>query len=64
MGPGYDIRNFGVHSLTMLKKGDVSVWDEVAFYDALEFKPDIVTVMYGMVQTIPNPKTGYIRMSL
>jgi acyl-CoA thioesterase-1 len=54
MDPGYDIRNFGVHSLTMLKKGDVSVWDEVAFYDALAFEPDIVTVMFGTNDSKPQ----------
>ncbi len=54
MGPGYDIRNFGVHSLTMLKNGDVSVWDEEAFYDALAFEPDIITVMYGTNDSKPQ----------
>lgn len=54
MPDGYDIRNFGVHSLTMLKNGDVSAWDEEAIWDGWAWAPDIVTIMFGTNDSKPQ----------
>jgi acyl-CoA thioesterase-1 len=53
MGTGYDIQNFGVSGRTMLKNGDYPIWDEQAFTDALNFKPDIVTILLGTNDSKP-----------
>lgn len=47
LGDKYEVRNFGVPSRTMLKKGNPSYWRESAFQDAQTFKPDIVIIMLG-----------------
>ena len=47
LGANYEVRNFGVPSRTMLKKGNPSYWRERAFQDAQTFKPDIVIIMLG-----------------
>jgi acyl-CoA thioesterase-1 len=53
MGAGYDVQNFGVSGRTMLKNGDYPLWNEQAFTDALNFKPDIVTILLGTNDSKP-----------
>lgn len=44
LGNGYWVKNFGVSSRTMLNKGDFPYMNEMAWRDALAFKPDIVLI--------------------
>jgi lysophospholipase L1-like esterase len=53
LGEGYDIRNFGSIGKTLLKNGDEPYWTTVTFSDALEFQPDIVTIMLGTNDSKP-----------
>jgi lysophospholipase L1-like esterase len=53
MGSGYDIQNFGVSGRTMLKNGDFPIWNEQAFIDALDFKPNIITILLGTNDSKP-----------
>ncbi len=47
------IGNFGVSGRTMLKHGDFPIWDEPAFNQALNFKPNIVVITLGTNDTKP-----------
>jgi acyl-CoA thioesterase-1 len=53
LGPGYDVRNFGVSGRTMLKKGDFPIWNEKLFSDAINFNPNIVTIFLGTNDSKP-----------
>lgn len=50
---GWEVGNFGVSGRTMLKKGDFPIWNEQKFKDALNFQPDIVTIMLGTNDSKP-----------
>ena len=54
MPEGYNIMNFGVSGTTMLKNGDYPYWDEPSFDAALEFEPDIVTILFGTNDSKPQ----------
>jgi lysophospholipase L1-like esterase len=54
LGEGYDSQNFGVNGKTMLKNGNDPYWNTEAFSDALEFQPDIVTIMLGTNDSKPQ----------
>jgi len=54
LGERWDVRNFGVTSATLLKKGDNPYWKEPAFYFAQKFKPHVVIVMLGTNDTKPQ----------
>ncbi|MFH0758158.1 MAG: GDSL-type esterase/lipase family protein [Bacteroidota bacterium] len=47
------VGNFGVSARTMLKHGDFPIWDEPAFTQALNFKPNIVVIALGTNDTKP-----------
>ncbi len=47
LGNGYDVRNFGVNSRTMLKHGDFPYWNDGAYKQALAFNPNIVVIDLG-----------------
>lgn len=55
LGSDYTVSNFGVSSMTMLKNGlcfptvnlSCSYWDTPQWGQALQSKPDIVTIMLG-----------------
>jgi lysophospholipase L1-like esterase len=54
LGPGYEVRNFGVSGRTLLKKGDYPYWQEQALADALSFAPQQVVIMLGTNDTKPQ----------
>jgi acyl-CoA thioesterase-1 len=54
LGEGYDIRNFGVNGKTTLKNGNDPYWGTEAFPNALEFEPNIVTIMLGTNDSKPQ----------
>lgn len=53
LGNGYWVKNFGVSSRTMLNKGDFPYMNEMAWRDALSFKPDIVLIKLGTNDSKP-----------
>lgn len=54
LGNGYWVKNFGVSSRTMLNKGDYPYMNEMAWKDALAFKPDIVVIKLGTNDSKPH----------
>ena len=54
LGNGYWVKNFGVGARTMLNKGDFPYMNEVAWKDALAFKPDIVVIKLGTNDSKPK----------
>lgn len=54
LGRHWDVRNFGVNSTTMLKKGDFPYWKTEAFQKAQEFQPDVVFIDLGGNDTKPQ----------
>ncbi len=47
LGNAWDVRNFGVNSVTLLQKGDKPYIKQKAFSDALAFNPDVLVVALG-----------------
>jgi len=47
LGATYNVGNFGVSGRTLLKKGDKPYWENKAYKNALDFKPDIVIIKLG-----------------
>ena len=54
LGPDYVVKNFGVNSATLLKKGNKPYWTLPQFTEAQAFQPDIVTIMLGTNDTKPR----------
>jgi len=54
LGNGYWVKNFGVSGRTMLNKGDLPYMDEMAWRDALAYKPDIVIIKLGTNDSKPQ----------
>jgi lysophospholipase L1-like esterase len=54
LGDKWQVKNFGVSARTLLKKGDFPYWNEKAFKDAKDFKPDVVIIMLGTNDTKPQ----------
>ncbi|HQM37271.1 MAG TPA: GDSL-type esterase/lipase family protein, partial [Candidatus Marinimicrobia bacterium] len=53
LGAGYEVKNCGVSGTTLLKKGDYPIWNEKLFAEALNFNPNIVTIMLGTNDSKP-----------
>jgi len=47
LGSDYQVKNYGVGARTMLNKGDHPYMQELAWRDALAFKPDVVVIKLG-----------------
>jgi lysophospholipase L1-like esterase len=47
LGPGYEVRNFGVSGTTMLRKGDRPYWAAKRYQQALASRPDIAVIDLG-----------------
>ena len=54
LGNGYHVKNFGVSGRTMLNKGDLPYQNELAWRDALAFRPDIVIIKLGTNDSKPE----------
>ena len=54
LGKDYWVKNFGVCSRTMLNKGDWPYMNEMAWQDALAFKPDVVVIKLGTNDSKPE----------
>jgi len=53
LGDRWDVQNFGVSRVTLLKKGNVPYWNQEEFKKALEFNPDVVVIKLGTNDTKP-----------
>jgi len=51
LGDGYNIRNFGVNGVTVVRQGDLPYVQESAFTRAKDFKPNIVVIALGTNDT-------------
>lgn len=51
LGPGWQVKNFGVSGRTVTKKGDHPYWNEKAFQAAQDFQPDAVIILLGSNDT-------------
>lgn len=47
LGDNYEVKNYGLSARTLLNKGDVPYMKEMAWRDALAFKPNIVVIKLG-----------------
>ena len=54
LGSGYNVRNYGVSSRTMLNKGDYPYMKEQAWRDAVAWHPDIVVIKLGTNDSKPE----------
>ncbi len=54
LGAEYDVRNFGLNSRTLLKKGDYPYMYEPAYREVKAFAPDIITIKLGTNDSKPH----------
>ncbi|RYD41470.1 MAG: sialate O-acetylesterase [Verrucomicrobiaceae bacterium] len=54
LGDKLEVKNYGLGGRTMLRKGDHPYWNEGAFKEAQEYKPDVVIIMLGTNDTKPH----------
>lgn len=54
LGAHYSVKNFGVSGTTLLKKGDFPYWNEAAFFNAQDFKPQILILCLGTNDSKPQ----------
>ena len=54
LGNDYYVKNFGVSARTMLNKGDYPYMNEMAWKDAVAFKPDVVIIKLGTNDSKPQ----------
>ncbi|RNI30347.1 sialate O-acetylesterase [Rufibacter immobilis] len=54
LGESFEVRNYGVGSRTLLKKGDFPYWKEAQYQDALGWQPDIVIIKLGTNDSKPQ----------
>ena len=54
LGNDYWVKNFGVSGRTMLNKGDSPYMNEMAWRDAVAFKPDVVIIKLGTNDSKPQ----------
>lgn len=54
LGSGWDVKNFGLHSRTLLKNGDYPYWTTQEFTNALSFLPDVVIIKLGTNDSKPQ----------
>ncbi len=54
LGDKFVVRNFGVGGRTVLKKGDYPYWNESKYQQALEWKPDVLVILFGANDAKPQ----------
>ncbi len=59
LGEGYDVRNFGVGSATLLAEGDKPYGKQPQFRAAMAFDPDIVLLLLGANDTCGAPRNNW-----
>lgn len=63
LGEKFDVKNFGVSGMTLLKKGDKPYWKNRAFQDATNSKPNIVVIKLGTNDSKPQNRTNIIEFA-
>ncbi|MEY8428068.1 GDSL-type esterase/lipase family protein [Lachnospiraceae bacterium 46-15] len=48
LGDGYEVRNYGKTSYTLMKSGDLSYWNTPEYTNSKAYNPDIVILMLGI----------------
>jgi acyl-CoA thioesterase I len=54
VGEGYEVRDFGLAGGTMLRKGDLSYWQERSYKDLLAWNPDVIIIKLGTHDSKPQ----------
>ena len=54
LGTNYQTRNFGVSGRTLLRHGEFPYWNYLAFQNATNYRPKIVTIMLGTNDSKPQ----------
>jgi lysophospholipase L1-like esterase len=54
LGPGYEVRNYGVGGRTLLKLGDHPYWKEAKYREALAWQPQVVIIKLGTNDSKPQ----------
>lgn len=54
LGENYWVKNFGLSGRTLLNNGDIPYMKELAWRDALAFKPDVVVIKLGTNDSKPQ----------
>ena len=54
LGDGYEVRNFGKQSTTVMKNGSAPYWNTSEFAASLDYAPDIVVIMFGTNDARPE----------
>ena len=54
LGPGWEVRNFGVSGTTLLRTGDAPYTKTPQFQEAKRFAPDVVVLMLGTNDSKPQ----------
>jgi len=54
LGEGWDVRNFGKKSATLMKAGSLPYWNTAPFIPSHDFNPDIVIIMLGTNDAKPG----------
>ena len=58
LGEKFEVKNFGVSGMTLLKKGDKPYWKNRTFEDATNSKPNIVVIKLGTNDSKPQNRTN------
>ncbi|NOY82537.1 MAG: hypothetical protein GXP31_16185 [Kiritimatiellaeota bacterium] len=59
LGPGFEVRNFGVGGAALLRRSDRPYVRQQAFRDALGFRPDVALVMLGTNDTCAGARGNW-----
>jgi lysophospholipase L1-like esterase len=54
LGKGYEVRNYGFSGRTLLSKGDYPYMAEKMFFEAINWKPEMVIIMLGTNDSKPQ----------
>ncbi len=54
LGEGYEVRNFGKQSTTVMKNGSLPYWNTAEYANSLNYNPDIVVIMLGTNDARPE----------
>lgn len=58
LGPGYEVRNFGLNGRVLLRSGDYPYIQEPMYLEMKAFLPDVVTIMLGTNDSKPHNWTS------
>jgi acyl-CoA thioesterase I len=54
VGEGYEVKNYGYGGSTMLRKGDVSYWQQEKYKEVLAWNPEVVIIKLGTNDSKPQ----------